>query len=103
MFKNCVFKVSVDSRKWLKAAGIRAVKTVAQAAIAGIGTAAALGQVDWKYVVSASVMAGVISLLTSVAGIPEAGGSGGGHRRPLHFPIFRSIILLYFGSIAQLG
>ena len=78
MFKNCVFKVSVDSRKWLKAAGIRAVKTVAQAAIAGIGTAAVLGQVDWKYVVSASVMAGVISLLTSVAGIPEAGGSEGG-------------------------
>ena len=78
MFKNCVFKVSVDSRKWLKAAGIRAVKTVAQAAIAGIGTAAALGQVDWKYVVSASVMAGEISLLTSVAGIPEAGGSEGG-------------------------
>ena len=50
MLKNCVFKVSVDNRKWLKAAGIRAVKTVAQAAIAGIGTAAALGQVDWKYV-----------------------------------------------------
>ena len=78
MFKNCVFKVSVDSRKWLKAVGIRAVKTVAQAAIAGIGTAAALGQVDCKYVVSASVMAGEISLLTSVAGIPEAGGSEGG-------------------------
>ena len=71
MFKNCVFKVSVDSRKWLKAAGIRAVKTVAQAAIAGIGTAAALGQVDWKYVVSASALAGVISILTSIAGIPE--------------------------------
>ncbi|HJC10870.1 MAG TPA: holin [Candidatus Blautia merdigallinarum] len=78
MLKNCVFKVSVDNRKWLKAAGIRAAKTVAQAAIAGIGTAAALGQVDWKYVVSASVMAGVISILTSIAGIPEVGGSGGG-------------------------
>lgn len=71
MLKNCVFKVSVDTKKWVKAAGIRAVKTVAQAAVAGIGTAAALGQVDWKYVVSASVMAGVISILTSVAGIPE--------------------------------
>ena len=71
MLKNCVFKVSVDNRKWLKAAGIRAVKTVAQAAIAGIGTAAALGQVDWKYVVSASALAGVISILTSIAGIPE--------------------------------
>ena len=71
MLKNCVFKVSVNTKKWLKAAGVRAVKTVAQAAIAGIGTAAALGQVDWKYVVSASVLAGVISVLTSIAGIPE--------------------------------
>ena len=78
MLKNCVFKVSVDNRKWLKAAGIRAVKTVAQAAIAGIGTAAALGQVDWKYVLSVSVMAGVISILTSIAGIPEVGDSEGG-------------------------
>ena len=73
MLKNCVLNVSVDTKKWLKAAGVRAVKTVAQAAIAGIGTAAALGQVDWKYVVSASVLAGVISILTSIAGIPEAG------------------------------
>ena len=71
MLKNCVFKVSVNTKKWLKAAGVRAVKTVAQAAIAGIGTAAAMGQVDWKYVVSASVLAGVISILTSIAGIPE--------------------------------
>lgn len=71
MLKNCVLKVSVDTKKWAKAAGIRAVKTVAQAAIAGIGTAAALGQVDWKYVLSASVLAGVISILTSIAGIPE--------------------------------
>lgn len=71
MLKNCVFKVSVDTKQWLKAAAVRAVKTVAQAAIAGIGTAAALGQVDWKYVVSASVLAGVISVLTSIAGIPE--------------------------------
>ncbi len=66
-----MFKVSVDTKKWMKAAGVRAVKTVAQAAIAGIGAAAALGQVDWKYVVSASVLAGVISILTSIAGIPE--------------------------------
>lgn len=73
MLKNCVFKVSVDIKKWLKAAGVRAVKTVAQAAIAGIGTAAVWGQIDWKYVLSASVLAGVISILTSVAGIPEAG------------------------------
>lgn len=71
MFKNCVLKVSVDTKKWLKSAAVRAVKTVAQAAIAGIGTAAAMGQVDWKYVLSASVLAGVISILTSIAGIPE--------------------------------
>lgn len=56
-----------DWKEWTKAAGVRAVKTVAQAAIAGIGTAAAMGQVDWKYVASASVLAGILSLLTSVA------------------------------------
>lgn len=59
------------SKQWMKAAGIRAVKTTAQAAIAGIGTAAAMGQVDWRYVLSASVLAGVLSVLTSVAGLPE--------------------------------
>lgn len=58
-------------KKWAKAAGIRAVKTIAQAAIAGVGTAAAMGQVDWKYVLSASVLAGVLSVLTSIAGVPE--------------------------------
>lgn len=58
-------------KDWLKKAGIRAVKTIAQAAVAGIGTAAAMGQVDWIYVVSASVLAGVLSMLTSVAGLPE--------------------------------
>lgn len=74
MLKNCVFKVSVSTQKWAKAAGVRAVKTIAQAAIAGIGAAAAMGQVDWRYVLSASVLAGVISILTSVAGIPEVEG-----------------------------
>ena len=58
-------------KDWTKKAGIRAIKTVAQAAIAGIGTAAFMGAVDWKDVLSASVLAGVLSLLTSVAGIPE--------------------------------
>lgn len=57
--------------QWAKKAGVRAVKTVAQAAVAGIGTAAVMGQVDWRYVVSASLLAGVLSLLTSVAGLPE--------------------------------
>ena len=56
---------------WLKAAGIRAIKTVAQTAVATIGTAAVFSAVDWKMVVSASVLAGVLSLLTSVAGLPE--------------------------------
>ena len=60
-----------EFEKWIKAAGIRAVKTIAQAAAAGIGTAAVMGQVDWRYTVSAAVLAGVLSLLTSVAGLPK--------------------------------
>lgn len=57
---------------WIKAAGVRAIKTIAQAAIGGIGTATVMGEVDWKYVLSASVVAGVLSLLTSVVGgLPE--------------------------------
>ena len=60
-----------DLKNWAKAAGIRAVKTVAQTAAATIGSAAALGQVDWRLVTSAAVLAGVLSLLTSVAGLPE--------------------------------
>ncbi|WP_434310354.1 holin [Hominifimenecus sp. rT4P-3] len=58
-------------KQWMKAAGVRAVKTVAQAAIAMIGTAAVVGDVDWGMVVSAAVLSGVLSLLTSVAGLPE--------------------------------
>ena len=60
-----------DWKKWAKAAGIRAIKTVAQAAVAAIGSATVLGQVDVKVVVSTAVLAGVLSLLTSVAGLPE--------------------------------
>ena len=58
-------------KKWIKAAGVRAVKTVAQTAVATIGTSAVLGDVNWGMVASASALAGVLSLLTSVSGIPE--------------------------------
>ena len=71
MFKNCVFKPNVDTIKWTKAAGVRAIKTVAQTAVAIIGTSATVGNVDWKMVASASVLAGIVSILTSVAGIKE--------------------------------
>lgn len=59
------------NKKWWKAAAIRAIKTVAQTAAATIGTAAVLGQVNWQAVVSAAVLAGLMSLLTSTAGLPE--------------------------------
>ena len=71
MLRNSVLKPNVDTVKWLKAAGIRAVKTMAQTAVAVIGTAAVVSSVDWKLVVSSAVVACVVSLLTSVAGIPE--------------------------------
>lgn len=71
MLKNCVFKSNVDTVKWLKAAGIRAIKTVAQTAIATIGASATMGDVNWAMVGSASLLSGIISILTSIGGIPE--------------------------------
>lgn len=71
MLKDCVFNTSVDTKKWLKASAIRAVKTVAQTAVATIGTSAVMGDVNWVMVASASALSGIISILTSVAGIPE--------------------------------
>ena len=68
--------LSEKAKKWLKAALVRAVKTVAQTAVATIGTAAVLSSVDWTMVASASLLAGVLSLLTSVAGLPEVKTTG---------------------------
>lgn len=58
-------------KNWIKAAGIRAVKTIAQTAVATIGTSAVMGEVNWMMVASAALLAGILSLLTSVAGLPE--------------------------------
>lgn len=59
------------NKKWIKAAGIRAIKTVAQTAVAMIGTSVVISEVNWVMVASASALAGILSLLTSVAGLPE--------------------------------
>ena len=60
-----------DWKRWFAAAGVRALKTVAQTAAATIGTTAVLSEVDWRVVASAAILAGILSLLTSVAGLPE--------------------------------
>ena len=77
MFKNCVFKPDVNTVKWIKSAAVRAVKTMAQSAIGSIGAAVTLGAVDWRIVGSTAALAGVLSVLTSVAGIPEVAGVEG--------------------------
>lgn len=74
MLKNSPFKPSVNTVKWAKAAGIRAVKTMAQAAFAVISTGAVISAIDWKMAVSSAVVAGLASILTSVIGIPEVEG-----------------------------
>ena len=71
MFKNTVFKVSVDTQKWIKASLVRAVKTVAQTAVGIIGASTMINEVSWQVVLSASILAGITSILTSIAGIPE--------------------------------
>lgn len=63
--------MSEYAKKWIRAASVRAVKTIAQTAVATIGTAAVLGDVNWVAVASASALAGILSLMTSVAGLPE--------------------------------
>jgi len=64
-------KQSISSKNWWKAAGIRAIKTIAQTAIATIGTSAVMSEVNWLMVLSASVLSGILSILTSIAGLPE--------------------------------
>lgn len=63
--------MSEKAKKWIHAAGVRAIKTVAQAAVGAIGAATAMGEVNWAIVVSGALLAGIVSLLTSVAGLPE--------------------------------
>ena len=72
MFKNCVFKDSVNTRKWMVNAGIRAVKTMAQTAVAVMGTSTVLSAINWRMVLSSAIVAAIVSILTSVAGLPEA-------------------------------
>lgn len=64
-------KINVTTKKWLKAAGVRAVKTVAQTAVAMLPAAATIQQVDWLTVLGTATLAGVVSILTSIAGLPE--------------------------------
>ena len=71
MFKNCVFKPSVNTVKWVKSAAVRAVKTMAQTAVAMIPVAVTIQSIDWVTVVGTAALAGVVSILTSVAGLPE--------------------------------
>jgi endonuclease/exonuclease/phosphatase (EEP) superfamily protein YafD len=70
MFKNCVFKVSVDTQKWMKAAAVRAVKTMAQVA-GSMLVIGAFNDTAWSLLIQTSLVAGLASVLTSITGIPE--------------------------------
>jgi hypothetical protein len=71
MFKNSVLKPNVDTVKWFKAAGVRAIKTMAQTAVAMITVGATMSEIDWVNIASISLATGIASILTSIAGIPE--------------------------------
>ena len=71
MFKNCVLKPSVNTVNWLKAAGIRAIKTMAQTAVSMIVVGTPVTEVEWMDVLSVSLVAGIASMLNNIAGIPE--------------------------------
>ena len=77
MFKNCVFKPSVNTVEWVKSAAVRAAKTMAQTALAMIPVAVTIQSVDWLAVAGTAALAGVVSVLTSVAGLPEVKESEG--------------------------
>ncbi len=71
MFKNSVFKVSVDTQKWVKSAGVRAVKTFAQTAVSLITVGNMITELDWLSILGISATSAIVSILTSIAGIPE--------------------------------
>ena len=71
MLKNTVFSNSVDTKEWLRAAFIRAIKTMAQVMMASITVGSALADIDWVYILSTAAVAGIASILTSIIGIPE--------------------------------
>ena len=71
MFKNAVFKVDVNTKKWIKASTVRAIKTFAQSALGGIVVGQRLGEINWEAVFSVAAVAAIASILTSIGGIPE--------------------------------
>lgn len=76
MFKNCVFNVSVDTKKWIKSASVRAIKTMAQSALAVITVSSTIYEIDVKALVGIVVLSGITSVLTSIVGIPEVESEG---------------------------